>query len=57
MGRKLVFYNCIVGGVIDVRYLPSVFKRNIRSYGRRSITKSYARDIRVMLFDGKNAPP
>src|SRR5690606_28326538 len=25
-GGKLIFYNCIVGGVIDQRYLPSIMK-------------------------------
>jgi elongation factor G len=52
-GGKLVFYNCIVGGVIDTRYLPSVLKGFLEVMEEGPLTKSYARDIRVMLFDGK----
>ena len=52
-GGKLVFYNCIVGGVIDARYLPSVLKGVLEVMEEGPLTKSYARDIRVMLFDGK----
>jgi elongation factor G len=52
-GGKLVFYNCIVGGVIDARYLPSVLKGILEVMEEGPLTKSYARDIRVMLFDGK----
>jgi len=55
-GGKLVFYNCIVGGVIDVRYLPSVLKGILEVMEEGPLTKSYARDIRVMLFDGKMHP-
>lgn len=52
-GGKLVFYNCIVGGVIDARYLPSVLKGILEVMEEGPLTGSYARDIRVMLFDGK----
>ncbi|MBT8317021.1 MAG: elongation factor G [Lutibacter sp.] len=52
-GGKLVFYNCIVGGVIDTRYLPAVLKGILEVMEEGPLTKSYARDIRVMLFDGK----
>ncbi|MCF6167279.1 elongation factor G [Lutibacter sp.] len=52
-GGKLVFYNCIVGGVIDTRYLPSVLKGILEVMEEGPLTKSYARDIRIMLFDGK----
>lgn len=52
-GGKLVFYNCIVGGVIDTRYLPSVLKGCLEVMEEGPLTGSYARDIRVMLFDGK----
>ncbi|MDP3312480.1 translation factor GTPase family protein [Lutibacter sp.] len=55
-GGKLVFYNCIVGGVIDARYLPSVLKGVLEVMEEGPLTKSYARDIRVMLFDGKMHP-
>jgi len=50
---KLVFYNCIVGGVIDQRYLPSIMKGILEVMESGPLTKSYARDIRVMVYDGK----
>lgn len=50
---KLVFYNCIVGGVIDQRYLPSVMKGILEVMESGPLTESYARDIRVMVYDGK----
>ncbi|MCK5401710.1 MAG: elongation factor G [Flavobacteriaceae bacterium] len=52
-GGKLIFYNCIVGGVIDLRYLPSVMKGILEVMESGPITKSYVRDIRVMVYDGK----
>ena len=52
-GGKLVFYNCIVGGAIDARYLPAVKKGILEVMEEGPLTGSYARDIRVMLFDGK----
>jgi elongation factor G len=52
-GGKLVFYNCIVGGVIDARYLPAVLKGILEVMEEGPLTSSYVRDIRVMLFDGK----
>jgi elongation factor G len=52
-GGKLVFYNCIVGGVIDSRYLPAIQKGILEVMENSPLTKSYARDIRVMVFDGK----
>lgn len=50
---KLVFYNCIVGGVIDQRYLPSIMKGILEVMENGPLTNSYARDIRVMVYDGK----
>ncbi|MHB1146800.1 MAG: elongation factor G [Lutibacter sp.] len=55
-GGKLVFYNCIVGGVIDARYLPSVLKGILEVMEEGPLTGSYARDVRVMLFDGRMHP-
>lgn len=55
-GGKLVFYNCIVGGAIDARYLPSVLKGVMEVMEEGPLTGSYARDVRVMLFDGKMHP-
>jgi len=52
-GGKLVFYNCIVGGVIDARYLPSVMKGILDVMEEGPLTGSYVRDIRVMVYDGK----
>jgi elongation factor G len=52
-GGKLVFYNCIVGGVIDQRYLPSVMKGVLEVMESGPLTNSYIRDIRVMVYDGK----
>lgn len=52
-GGKLVFYNCIVGGVINQRYLPSIMKGVIEVMEDGPLTGSYIRDIRVMVYDGK----
>jgi len=50
---KLVFYNCIVGGVIDQRYLPSVMKGILEVMENGPLTDSFIRDVRVMVYDGK----
>jgi elongation factor G len=55
-GGNFVFYNCIVGGVIDTRFLPSIKKGILEVLEEGPITGSYARDIRVMVFDGKMHP-
>lgn len=52
-GGKLVFYNCIVGGVIDQRYLPSIMKGILEVMESGPLTGSYIRDVRVMVYDGK----
>jgi elongation factor G len=52
-GGKLVFYNCIVGGVIDIRYLPSIRKGILEVMETGPLTGSYIRDVRVMVYDGK----
>ena len=52
-GGKLIFYNCIVGGVIDQRYLPSIMKGILEVMESGPLTNSYIRDIRVMVYDGK----
>ncbi len=52
-GGKLIYYNCIVGGVIDARYLPSILKGIMEVMEDGPLTGSYARDIRVMVFDGR----
>ena len=55
-GGKLVFYNCIVGGVIDVRFIPSILKGVMEKMEIGPITGSYVRDVRVMVYDGKMHP-
>jgi len=52
-GGKLVFYNCIVGGVIDLRYLPSIKKGILEVMEAGPLTGSFVRDVRVMVYDGK----
>jgi elongation factor G len=52
-GGKLVFCNCIVGGAIDTRFLPSILKGVMEKMQNGPITGSYARDIRVSVYDGR----
>jgi elongation factor G len=52
-GGKLMFYNCIVGGVIDTRYLPAIMKGVLEVMESGPLTGSYIRDVRVMVYDGK----
>lgn len=52
-GGNLVFYNCIVGGAIDTRFIPSVLKGIMHKMEHGPLTGSYVRDIRVVLYDGK----
>ncbi len=55
-GGKLVFYNCIVGGVIDARFIPSILKGVMEKMEEGPITGSYVRDVRVIVYDGKMHP-
>lgn len=55
-GGKLVFYNCIVGGAIDTRFLPSIMKGIMEKMHEGPLTGSYVRDVRVSVFDGKMHP-
>ncbi len=55
-GGSLVFYNCIVGGAIDTRFLPSILKGVMEKMHNGPLTGSYARDIRVSVYDGKMHP-
>jgi len=52
-GGKLVFLNCIVGGVIEARFLPAVMKGVMEKMTEGPVTGSYVRDVRVSVFDGK----
>lgn len=55
-GGKLVFYNSIVGGAIDTRFLPAILKGIMEKMEEGPLTGSYARDIRVIVYDGKMHP-
>jgi elongation factor G len=55
-GGKLVFYNCIVGGAIDTRFLPSILKGVMEKMQEGPLTGSYVRDVRVCVYDGKMHP-
>ncbi len=55
-GGKLVFYNCIVGGVIDQRFIPSIQKGVMEKMQEGPITGSFVRDVRVIVYDGKMHP-
>ena len=52
-GGKLIFYNCIVGGVIDARFIPSILKGVMEKMEEGPLTGSYVRDVRVIVYDGK----
>jgi elongation factor G len=55
-GGKLVYYNCIVGGAIDLRFLPSILKGVMEKMHEGPLTGSYVRDVRVCVYDGKMHP-
>jgi elongation factor G len=52
-GGTLAFYNCIVGGVIDARFIPSILKGVMEKMEEGPISGSHVRDVRVCVFDGK----
>ena len=55
-GGKLEFYNCVVGGAIDARFMPAILKGINDKMQEGPLTGSYARDIRVFVYDGKMHP-
>jgi len=55
-GGKLVFINSIVGGSIDARFLPAILKGIMDRMEQGPLTGSYARDVRVIVYDGKMHP-
>jgi elongation factor G len=55
-GGTLAFYNCIVGGVIDARFIPSILKGVMEKMEEGPISGSHVRDVRVCVFDGKMHP-
>ena len=52
-GGKLIYHNCIVGGAIDARFLPSILKGVMDKMTEGPTTGSYVRDINVYVYDGK----
>jgi len=55
-GGKLVFLNCVVGGAIDQRFLPSILKGVMDKMQEGPLTGSHVRDVRVIVYDGKMHP-
>ena len=55
-GGKLQFYNSIVGGAIDARFMPAILKGVMEKMDEGPLTGSYARDIRIVVYDGKMHP-
>ena len=55
-GGKLVFFNCIVGGAIDARFLPSILKGVMEKMQNGPLTGCHVRDVRVSVYDGKMHP-
>ena len=55
-GGKLVFINSIVGGSIDARFMPAILKGVLSKMEQGPLTGSYARDVRVIVYDGKMHP-
>lgn len=55
-GGKLVFMNSVVGGAIDTRFMPAILKGIMECIERGPLTGSYARDVRVIVYDGKMHP-
>lgn len=55
-GGKLQFYSAVVGGAIDARFMPAILKGVMEKMEEGPLTGSYARDIRVIVYDGKMHP-
>ena len=55
-GGMLIVYNCIVGGAIDARFIPAIVKGIMDRMEQGPLTGSYARDVRVCIYDGKMHP-
>ena len=55
-GGKLEYYNCVVGGAIDARFMPAILKGINEKMSEGPLTGSLARDIRVYVYDGKMHP-
>ena len=55
-GGKLVFINSVVGGAIDTRFMPAILKGVMQRMEQGPLTGCYARDVRVIVYDGKMHP-
>ena len=55
-GGKLVLINSIVGGAIEARFIPAILKGIMDRLEQGPLTGSYARDVRVIIYDGKMHP-
>jgi elongation factor G len=55
-GGKLEYVNCIVGGVIDQRFMPAILKGIMEKMEEGPLTGSFVRDVRVFVYDGKMHP-
>lgn len=52
-GGRLQFYNCVVGGAIENKFMPSILKGILDQMERGPLTGSAVRDIRVLVTDGR----
>ena len=55
-GGKLVFVNSVVGGAIDARFMPAILTGVMQRMEQGPLTGCYARDVRVIVYDGKMHP-
>ena len=55
-GGKIIFINAVVGGAIDARFMPAIQKGIMQRMEQGPLTGSYARDVRVIIYDGKMHP-
>ncbi|MCD7722103.1 MAG: elongation factor G [Prevotellaceae bacterium] len=55
-GGKLIFINSVVGGAVDTRFMPAILKGIMQRMEQGPLTGSYARDVRVIVYDGKMHP-
>ncbi|MTI86395.1 MAG: elongation factor G [Balneolaceae bacterium] len=51
-GGKLVFQNCIVGGVIDNRFMPAILKGIMEKMENGPMSGCRVRDVRISVYDG-----
>ncbi|MGM0546250.1 MAG: elongation factor G [Bacteroidota bacterium] len=51
-GGKLIFRNCIVGGVIDNRFMPAIIKGIMEKMETGPLSNCRVRDLRISVYDG-----